>query len=65
MPRKETLYWLRRKTGRADLAGPLIDAGNPEFAKRVRGYQSQLSLPAEARERRAEWCATTSPQVPS
>ncbi|QRP50798.1 PIN domain-containing protein [Amycolatopsis sp. FDAARGOS 1241] len=45
---EQTLYWRGRKTGRADLARPLIDAGCPEFAKRVRFHQSQLSLPAES-----------------
>jgi hypothetical protein len=46
--REQTLYWRARSdTGRADLAGPLIAAGCPEFAQRVRSYQSQLSLPSE------------------
>lgn len=45
--REQTVYWVKR-TGRADLASKLIDAGCPEFAERVRSHQGQLSLPADA-----------------
>jgi predicted nucleic acid-binding protein len=44
---QQTMYWVKR-TGRADLASKLIDAGCPEFAERVRNHQGQLSLPADA-----------------
>ncbi|NUT48139.1 MAG: PIN domain-containing protein [Saccharothrix sp.] len=42
--REQTMYWTRRGT-RADLAGPLIAAGCPRFAERVRAHQRKLSLP--------------------
>ncbi|MGW5703819.1 PIN domain-containing protein [Amycolatopsis japonica] len=45
--RTQTEYWARRNAGRADLAGPLIKAGCPEFAERVRNFQGELSLPAD------------------
>lgn len=44
--REQTVYWAKR-TGRADLASKLIDAGCPEFAERVRNHQGQLSLPGD------------------
>lgn len=43
---EQTLYWVR-KNGRADLASRLIEAKCAQFAVRVQGHQSQLSLPAD------------------
>ncbi|MCG8916727.1 PIN domain-containing protein [Actinokineospora sp. PR83] len=43
----QTLYWVGR-TGRADLASKLSDAGCPEFAERVRDHQGRLSFPVNA-----------------
>ncbi|MFC6088217.1 PIN domain-containing protein [Saccharothrix lopnurensis] len=48
--REQTVHWVRT-SGRADLAGKLVDAGCPRFAERVRAHQGQLSLPGGAEDR--------------
>ncbi|MFO7191202.1 hypothetical protein [Thermocrispum sp.] len=43
---RQTLYWLK-KSGKASMAEHLEKAGCPQFAQRVRQYQTRLSLPKD------------------